>query len=191
MKNRWWLAVLASVVVGSATLAAVPAPAAADGACDGTKEKPCPLQVWMRNNLGAALANGVNEDLAKSFEKAAALNPDPSWATKPDGTGWVDITKAGAKAARAGDTAGAKAACKAATRGSSGAGAAFWARIRSDPASQVMHMRVGAWPRSRRAGLRPLALSGCDGTKPALLSPHTASLPTNGSVAPLCCRSET
>jgi hypothetical protein len=67
----------------------------------------------MRNNLGAALANGVNEDLAKSFEKAAALNPDPSWATKPDGTGWVDITKAGAKAARAGDTAGAKAACKA------------------------------------------------------------------------------
>jgi hypothetical protein len=114
MMKRSWLAILASAVVGAVTLSALPTPATADGAaCDGTKENPCPLQKWMRANMGAASAAGDNAALAVAYDKVVALNPDPGWATKPGGNGWVDIAKAGAKAARAGDTAGAKAACKA------------------------------------------------------------------------------
>jgi hypothetical protein len=113
MKKHSWLAFVASIAVGAFALTALPTSATADGpACDGTKDNPCPLQKWMRANMGAASAAGDNAALATAYDKVVALNPDPSWATKPDGTGWVDIAKAGAKAARAGDTAGAKAACK-------------------------------------------------------------------------------
>jgi hypothetical protein len=114
MKQRSWLAFLASIAVGAVCVSALPATATADAAaCDGTKENPCPLQKWMRANMGAPSAAGDNAALATAYDKVIAMLPDPSWATKPDGTGWVDISKAGAAAARKGDTAGAKAACKA------------------------------------------------------------------------------
>jgi hypothetical protein len=115
MMKRSWMAILAGVALGAVALSALPTTATADGAaaCDGSKDNPCPLQKWMRANMGAASAASDNAALATAYDKVIAMNPDPSWATKPDGTGWVDISKAGAKAARAGDSAGAKAACKA------------------------------------------------------------------------------
>ena len=100
-----WVVLFAGVVIGSAVLAGVPSAASADDATCGSKENPCPLQKWMRANMGAALAAGDLPTLAKSLDKTAALSPDPSWT-------WTAIAKAGADAARKGDTAGAKAACK-------------------------------------------------------------------------------
>src|ERR1700722_10036467 len=97
MKQRSWLAFLASIAVGAVCVSALPATATADAAaCDGTKENPCPLQKWMRANMGAPSAAGDNAALATAYDKVIAMLPDPSWATKPDGTGWVDISKAGA-----------------------------------------------------------------------------------------------
>ena len=78
----------------------------ADDASCGSKENPCPLQKWMRQNMAPALAAGDNAGLAASFDKVAANSPDASWAT------WSQFAKQGSDAAKKGDTAGAKAACK-------------------------------------------------------------------------------
>jgi hypothetical protein len=102
--SRSW-AVLLAGVVGAAALASLPAIASADDAC-GSKDNPCPLQKWMRANMGPALANGDMPGLAKALDQAVAFSPDPSWA-------WAKIAKDGADAARKGDAAGAKASCKA------------------------------------------------------------------------------
>lgn len=100
-----WAVLFAGVLLGSAVFAGVPSSASADDAVCGSKENPCPLQKWMRANIGAALAAGDLPTLAKSLDKAATLSPDPSW-------NWAAIAKAGADAARKGDLAGAKASCK-------------------------------------------------------------------------------
>ncbi|HEX7663559.1 MAG TPA: hypothetical protein VF407_03570 [Polyangiaceae bacterium] len=99
---------LAPVAFGIALAAAapfVPRVAHADDAC-GTKENPCPLQKWMRQNMAPAMAAGDNAGLAAALDKVAATNPDASWST------WSSISKQGADAARKGDTAGVKASCK-------------------------------------------------------------------------------
>ena len=80
--------------------------ARADDASCGSKENPCPLQKWMRQNMAPALAAGDNAGLATALDKVAANSPDASWAT------WSQFAKQGADAAKKGDTAGAKAACK-------------------------------------------------------------------------------
>ncbi|MGH7283578.1 MAG: hypothetical protein ACRELY_18790 [Polyangiaceae bacterium] len=80
--------------------------ARADDASCGSKENPCPLQKWMRQNMAPALAAGDNAGLAASFDKVAANAPDASWST------WSQFAKQGSNAAKKGDTAGAKAACK-------------------------------------------------------------------------------
>ncbi len=104
--KNYWVVLVAGVVLGSAALAgAAPTSALADDATCGTKENPCPLQKWMRANMGAAMAAGDLPTLAKSLDKAATMSPDPSWT-------WAAIAKTGADAARKGDTAGAKASCK-------------------------------------------------------------------------------
>ena len=84
------LAGLAGVVLASAALAGAPSSASADDAACGAKENPCPLQKWMRANMGAALAAGDLPSLAKSLDKAGTLAPDASWAT------WGSFAKAGA-----------------------------------------------------------------------------------------------
>lgn len=103
--RKSWVVLFAGVLLGSAVLASVPTSASADDTTCGSKENPCPLQKWMRANMGAAMAAGDLPTLAKSLDKAATLSPDASW-------NWGAISKAGADAARKGDTAGAKAACK-------------------------------------------------------------------------------
>jgi len=107
MKNRTWFGLLAAAVVGAVTLGAVPSSALAGDAAAtcGTKENPCPLQKWMKGNMGVALAGNDLPALAKALDKAATLSPDPSWE-------WASIAKTGAEAARKGDIAGAKASCK-------------------------------------------------------------------------------
>jgi len=80
--------------------------ARADDASCGTKENPCPLQKWMRQNMAPALAAGDNAGLATALDKVAANSPDGSWAT------WSSYAKQGSDAAKKGDLTAAKAACK-------------------------------------------------------------------------------
>lgn len=102
---RLWSFVLAASVGLGAITALWVTPASADAAC-GSKENPCPLQKWMQANVGSKMADGNMKAVADGLDKAAALSPDPSW------TEWATMSKAGADAARKGDTAGVKASCK-------------------------------------------------------------------------------
>jgi hypothetical protein len=104
---RWTLAAAFVACLGiGATMTVAPEVASADGAaCGATGQPPCPLQKWMRLNLGAAQTNGDAAALATGLTKTAALNPDPTW------TDWVKMSNDGAAAAGKGDIAGAKASC--------------------------------------------------------------------------------
>lgn len=77
------------------------------GNCGGPGVPPCPLQAWMRASIAAPLAANNTGALAIGLERAAALQPDPSWAS------WRTIALQGAAAAKKGDVSGARAACKA------------------------------------------------------------------------------
>jgi len=111
-KRTVWHAVLAGALLGASIIAATPTVAVAgDNAC-GTKENPCPLQKWMRQNMAPANASGDAPALAAALDKAAGFSPDPSWNGSDASKSWDAIAKAGAAAARANDLAGAKAACK-------------------------------------------------------------------------------
>lgn len=66
----------------------------------------CPLQAWMRLNLGAPLASDDMKALARSLDRAAKLAPDPTWRT------WATFAREGAAAARDGDVRKAREACK-------------------------------------------------------------------------------
>jgi hypothetical protein len=110
-RSNVWSGLLLGVVVGAAALAVTPGVAAADGAC-GTKENPCPLQKWMRTNMGPANASGDMPALAAALDKAAGFAPDPAWNAGDAKTSWKGIAQAGAAAARANDAAAVKASCK-------------------------------------------------------------------------------
>lgn len=71
----------------------------------GEKNKPCPLQAWMRVNIAAFSAAEDGPGLARGLERSAELSPDPSW-------DWAAIARAGAAAAKAGDFAGASKSCR-------------------------------------------------------------------------------
>jgi hypothetical protein len=101
----WWLALGLSLGLGAMS-ALWASPAAADAASCGSKENPCPLQKWMQANIGSKMADGNLKAVAEGLDKAATLSPDPSWSE------WATFAKAGADAARKGDTPGTKAACK-------------------------------------------------------------------------------
>jgi hypothetical protein len=75
------------------------------GSC-GTTDNPCPLQKWMRANMGAPLAAGDMDALGRSLSHVAASNPDATWTT------WTQIATQGAAAAAAKDMTGVKASCK-------------------------------------------------------------------------------
>jgi hypothetical protein len=108
MKSRLCSLMLAAPFVAAVTLSATTLQtkvAFADDAC-GTKENPCPLQKWMRQNMAPAVAAGDNAGLAAALDKVAKISPDASWST------WGTLSKQGSDAAKKGDLAGAKASCK-------------------------------------------------------------------------------
>ncbi len=111
MKSRFWNVILtvplvAAVAVGALGVTTIRMRTAfADDAC-GSKENPCPLQKWMRQNMAPALAAGDNAGLAAALDKVAKTSPDSSWSS------WSTISKQGSDAAKKGDLAGAKASCK-------------------------------------------------------------------------------
>ena len=77
MNGRWACGLVAGVMLGAAAIAAAPA-ASADDAC-GTKENPCPLQKWMRQNMAPANASGDMAALATDFDKVSKIAPDAKW----------------------------------------------------------------------------------------------------------------
>ena len=113
MNGRWAWGVMVGVMVGAAALAAAPTASAGDppAAC-GSKENPCPLQKWMRQNMGAANSSGDMAALAADFDKLTKMAPDPSWNGADPKANWDAISKAGLAAAKANDAAAVKATCK-------------------------------------------------------------------------------
>jgi hypothetical protein len=110
MNGQWAWGVVAGVMLGAAAIAAAPG-ALADDAC-GTKENPCPLQKWMRQNMAPANASGDMAALGANFDKVSRLAPDPKWNGSDAKANWDAIAKAGQTAAKANDVAAVKAACK-------------------------------------------------------------------------------
>ena len=62
--QKAWVAILVVAVSGVAGAAALPSAAIAEGKCDG-KAKPCPLQQWMRDNVGTPMASGELSRIAE------------------------------------------------------------------------------------------------------------------------------
>jgi hypothetical protein len=71
----------------------------------GSKEKPCPLQGWMKAVMAAASGSGDGAKLGAALDKVAA-KPPPGM---PD---WSKISQDGAAKAKKGDLDGAKESCK-------------------------------------------------------------------------------
>ena len=111
MNGRWAWGLMAGILVGAAALAAAP-PASADDATCGSKENPCPLQKWMRQNMAPANSSGDMAALATDFDRVAKLSPDPKWNGSDAKANWDAIAKGGQAAAKANDAAAVKAACK-------------------------------------------------------------------------------
>ncbi|KYF92298.1 hypothetical protein BE17_51765 [Sorangium cellulosum] len=103
--KKAWSAVLVMVVAGVVGAAALPSAAIAEGQCNG-KSKPCPLQKWMRDNVGTPMASGELATIAKSMEKAATFGG-------PDMKDWAKLAKKTSDDARANKTDDVKADCKA------------------------------------------------------------------------------
>ena len=112
MKGRFASGILAGVLAGAVAMAAAPSVASADGAC-GSKENPCPLQKWMRQNMAASNTAGDMAALQAQFAKVASWAPDKGWNGSDPKASWDAIANAGAAAAKAGDTSGVKQSCKA------------------------------------------------------------------------------
>ena len=93
LNGRWAWGLVAGVVLGAAAIAAAPT-ASADDAC-GTKENPCPLQKWMRQNMAPANASGDFAALATDFDKVSKIAPDPKWNGADPKANWDAIAKAG------------------------------------------------------------------------------------------------
>jgi hypothetical protein len=69
----------------------------------GTKENPCPLQGWMKDN---ASKPGSPAEFEAFFKKVAGFAPGAGFEK------WATIANEGAAKAKGGDVEGAKAACK-------------------------------------------------------------------------------
>jgi len=107
MRTKSWLWGIAGAVAVVGFLAAPRFASADPPAACGTTDNPCPLQKWMRANMGAALSAGDMDALGKAFDKAGTMAPDAAWTT------WAQFAKQGSAAAASKDTAAVKAACKA------------------------------------------------------------------------------
>jgi hypothetical protein len=109
--KRWSLATALAAVLGAGAFvvcgAASARPAAIEQAeCGGPGKPACPLQAWMRANVGAPLASNDAEALSAGLAKAAKLSPDAGWSS------WASFAAEGSAAAKKGDLAGARASCK-------------------------------------------------------------------------------
>ncbi len=102
--EKSWPAVLVVVVAGFVGAAALPNSAIAEGKCDG-KAKPCPLQQWMRDNMGTPMASGELGRVATSMEKAQTFGG-------PGMTDWAKMAKKTSEDAKANKTDDVKADCK-------------------------------------------------------------------------------
>jgi hypothetical protein len=71
----------------------------------GAKEKPCPLQGWMKAVMATASGGGDGPKLGAALDKVAS-KPPPGM---PD---WAKIASEGAAKAKKGDIDGAKESCK-------------------------------------------------------------------------------
>jgi hypothetical protein len=71
----------------------------------GSKEKPCPLQGWMKAVMAAASGSGDGAKLGAALDKVAS-KPPPGM---PD---WAKIASDGSAKAKKGDIDGAKDSCK-------------------------------------------------------------------------------
>jgi hypothetical protein len=110
MRRKLWMCgtvggLLFAGVAGMARFASADSAGADAGSC-GTTDAPCPLQKWMRANMGAPLAAGDMVALGGAFTHVAAAGPDPTW------TSWTQFANQGAAAAAAKDATGVKASCK-------------------------------------------------------------------------------
>jgi hypothetical protein len=105
LRQKAWPALLAAVVTGAVFAATLPGEAIAEGQCDG-KAKPCPLQKWMRDNVGTPMASGELAVVAKSMEKARKFGG-------ADMKDWDKLAKKAADDATSGKTDAVKADCKA------------------------------------------------------------------------------
>jgi hypothetical protein len=103
--QRVWPALLLGVVAGFLGAAALPSAAHSDGKCDG-KAKPCPLQQWMRDNMGVPMAQGDLARVAKAMEQAEKFGG-------PAMKDWAKFAKKTSDDAKANKTDDVKADCKA------------------------------------------------------------------------------
>ena len=103
--RKVWKAVLVVAVAMGLGAAVLPSAALASGKCDG-KKKPCPLQTWMRDNVGTPMASGELALIAKAMDQ---IQKPPS----PDMKDWAMFAKKTADDVRANKTDDVKADCKA------------------------------------------------------------------------------
>lgn len=109
MRARIWLgaATIMAAVLGALALAPRSASAGDTAAPScGTTDNPCPMQKWMRVNMGTPLAGGDLDTVGKALDHVAPLTPDPAWSI------WAKSSNEGSAAAKKKDTAGVKASCK-------------------------------------------------------------------------------
>jgi len=102
-------AAAASVALGVALFVGASSVALAEStaACGEPGQPPCPLQGWMRSNLGAQLARRDFDGLAAGFERLAAAPPGDEYAS------WSELARQGADAARSKELARVRSACRA------------------------------------------------------------------------------
>lgn len=81
------------------------APPAKKYDCGAKRQKPCPMQGWMKKVMARAAASGDGAKLAEALEHVAK-KPPPGYAE------WTAMAKEGAAKAKAGDIDGAKVSCK-------------------------------------------------------------------------------
>ncbi|HEY4119585.1 MAG TPA: hypothetical protein VGM56_17070 [Byssovorax sp.] len=103
------LGVLVAIGAGAGTAGAAPEDGATelkDFAC-GTKEKPCPLQGWMKTVMAAASGGGDGAKLSAALDTVSKKPPPGGY------DNWAKIAKDGSDKAKKGDIDGAKESCKA------------------------------------------------------------------------------
>jgi hypothetical protein len=105
--GRLRLGVLAFLVVTAVPGTRSAASADESALCGEPGQPPCPLQGWMRSQLGAPLARREFEQLARNLERLAQQPPGEGFET------WAERARVGARAAAAQDMPALRAACRA------------------------------------------------------------------------------
>lgn len=108
-KSRGSGGIAASVALATALFVGASSVALAEStaACGEPGLAPCPLQGWMRSNLGAQLARRDFEGLATGLERLAAAPPGEGFES------WSELAREGAQAARSKELARVRSACRA------------------------------------------------------------------------------